>query len=343
VSLTDERSSNFGLSLSSLRALSRSRLFPIIACTISATSIADCAAQSYPSKVVRIVVPVAAGGPTDILARAVAQKLTEAWNQQVVVDTRPGGGSNIGFEIVAKSAPDGYTLLMAQPALTVNVSLYKNLAYDPVRDFAPISLATTHPLLLLAHPSVPVHNVKELVTLAKAKPGQLNIGSAGNGTTPHLAAAWFNTVAGVRITHVPYKGASLAVIDLLGGHTDLSFASPTAVITYVKDRRLRPLAMTTPTRYHLLPELPTFVESGYPEFVVMGWYGLLAPAGTPREIISRINADTNKALATNDMKERLNALGEDPVGTSPEQFSAWIKDEVTRWAKVVKAAGAKVD
>jgi tripartite-type tricarboxylate transporter receptor subunit TctC len=260
-----------------------------------------------------------------------------------VVDTRPGGGSNIGFELVAKSAPDGYTLLMAQPALTVNVSLYKSLAYDPVRDFAPISLATTHPLLLLAHPLVPARNVKELVALAKAKPGQLNIGSAGNGTTPHLAAAWFNTVAGVRITHVPYKGASLAVIDLLGGHTDLSFASPTAVITHVQQHRLRPLAMTTPMRYHLLPELPTFVESGYPEFVVMGWYGLLAPAGTPREIVSRVSADTVKALATSDMKERLTALGEDPVGSTPEQFSAWIKDEVMRWAKVVKAAGAKVD
>jgi tripartite-type tricarboxylate transporter receptor subunit TctC len=303
----------------------------------------ECGAQTYPVKVVRIVVPVAAGGPTDILARALAQKLTEAWNQQVVVDTRPGGGSNIGFELVAKSAPDGYTLLMAQPALTVNVSLYKNLAYDPVRDFSPISLATTHPLLLLAHPSVPVRSVKELVALAKAKPGQLNIGSAGNGTSPHLAAAWFNTVAGVRITHVPYKGASLAVIDLLGGHTDLSFASPTAVITYVKDHRLRALAMTTQTRYHLLPELPTFVESGYPEFVVMGWYGLLAPAGTPRDIVARVNADTVKALATNDMKERLTALGEDPVGSTPEQFSTWIKDEVVRWAKVVKAACAKVD
>ena len=243
----------------------------VLICALSGF-VADCGAQSYPSKPVRIIVPVAAGGPTDILARALGQKLTEAWNQQVVVDTRPGGGSNIGFELAAKSAPDGYTLLMAQPAFTVNVSLYKNLAYDPVRDFAPVSLATTHPLLLVAHPSVPARTVKELVALAKASPGRLNIGSAGNGTTPHLAAAWFNAVAGVRMTHVPYKGASLAIIDLLGGHTDVTFASPTAVITHVQQHRLVAIAMTTPTRYHLLPELPTFVEAGYPEFVVMGWY-----------------------------------------------------------------------
>ena len=303
----------------------------------------DCAAQSYPAKPVRIIVPVAAGGPTDILARALGQKLTEAWNQQVVVDPRPGGGSNIGFELAAKSAPDGYTLLMAQPAFTVNVSLYKNLAYDPVRDFVAVSLVGTHPLVLVAHPSVPARTVQELVTLAKASPGRLNIASAGNGTTPHLAAAWFNTVAGVRMTHIPYKGASLAIIDLLGGHVDVSFSSPPATLTHVQQHRLTPLAMTTPARYHLLPEVPTFVESGYRDFVVMGWYGLLAPAGTPREVVARVHAEVIKALAANDMKERLRSLGEDPVGSTPEQFSAWIKDEVTRWAKVVKASGAKAD
>ncbi len=310
---------------------------------LTAAAALPCAAQNYPAKVVRIIVPVAAGGPTDILARAMAQRLTEMWGQSVVVENRAGGGSNIGFETVAKSAPDGHTLLMAQPALTVNVSLYKSLAYDPVRDFAPISLLTTHPLLLLAHPSVPVRSVKDLVALAKTKPGQLTVSSAGNGTTPHLAAAWFNTVAGIRITHVPYKGASLAVIDLLGGHVDLSFASPPAAVTYVQQGKLTPLAMTSPARYPLFPHVPTFVESGYPEFVVMGWYGMLAPAGTPREIVARINTDALKALGSNELKERLAALGEDPVGTSAEQFSIWIKDEVVRWAKVVKASGAKVD
>ena len=313
----------------------------MLAC-IAVTAL-PCAAQNYPAKVVRIIVPVAAGGPTDILARAMAQRLSDMWGQSVVVENRAGGGSNIGFETVAKSAPDGYTLLMAQPALTVNVSLYKSLAYDPVRDFAPVSLLTTHPLLLLAHPSVPVRTVKELVALAKTKPGRLTVSSAGNGTTPHLAAAWFNAVADIKITHVPYKGASLAVIDLLGGHVDLSFASPPAAVTHVQQGKLTALAMTSPSRYPLFPQVPTFIETGYPEFVVMGWYGMLAPAATPREVITRINTDALKALGTNEIKERLAALGEDPVGTSPEQFSAWIKDEVVRWAKVVKASGAKVD
>ena len=324
-----------------MQRFATSSTVPVVA--ILACCMVDCGAQSYPAKPVRIIVPVAAGGPTDILARALGQKLTDAWNQPVVVDPRPGGGSNIGFELVAKAPPDGYTLLMAQPAFTVNVSLYKNLAYDPVRDFAPVSLVGMHPLVLVAHPSVPAHSVQELVALAKASPGRLNIASAGNGTTPHLAAAWFNTIAGVRMTHIPYKGASLAIVDLLGGHVDLAFSSPPAALTHVRQHRLTPLAMTTPARYHLLPEVPTFVESGYRDFVVMGWYGLLAPAGTPREVVSRVHADVVKALAANDMKERLLALGEDPVGSTPEQFSAWIKDEVTRWAKVVKASGAKAD
>jgi tripartite-type tricarboxylate transporter receptor subunit TctC len=315
---------------------------PYLLCALAAVT-TNCIAQNYPAKPVRIIVPVAAGGPTDILARAVGQKLTEAWNQQVVVDVRAGGGSNIGFEAAAKSAPDGYTLLMAQPALTVNVSLYKNLAYDPLRDFAPVSLVTTHPLMLVVHPSVPARSVRDLVALAKSSPGRLNVASAGNGTTPHLAAAWFNSVAGVRITHIPYKGASLAIIDLLGGHVDVSFSSPPAVLTHVQQHRLAALAMTTPARYHLLPDVPTIVESGYPGFVVMGWYGLLAPAGTPREIVSRVNADVVKALAASDMKERLASLGIDAVGSTPEQFSAWIRDEVARWAKVVKASGAKAD
>ncbi len=328
---------------SRLRAAGRPLVALLLTGGLLAGAATDGAAQAYPARVVRIVVPVAAGGPTDILARAMAQKLTEMWGQSVVVENRAGGGSNIGFEAVAKAPPDGYMLLMAQPALTVNVSLYKNLPYDPLRDFAPISLLTTHPLLLLAHPSVPARSVKELVALAKTKPGQLTVSSAGNGTTPHLAAAWFNTVAGVKITHVPYKGASLAVIDLLGGHVDLSFASPPASVTHVQQGKLTPLAMTSPARYPLFPDVPTFVESGYPEFVVTGWYGMLAPVNTPREVIARINADALKALGSRELKERLAALGEDPVGTSAEQFGTWIRDEVARWAKVVKASGAKVD
>ena len=300
-------------------------------------------AQGFPAKPVKIIVPVSAGGPTDVLTRVLGQKLAESWGQPLVVDNRAGGGSNIGFELAAKSPADGYTLLMAQPAFTVNVSLYKKLGYDPLRDFAPVSLVTTYPLLLVSHPSVPARSVKELVAIAKANPGQLNCVSSGNGTTTHLAVEWFKTVAGVNLIHVPYKGAAPAITDLIGGHADLMFVSPPTVLTQIQQGRLRALAITSSARYHLLPGIATFTESGYPGFVVMGWYGLLAPAGTPRDVVMRLNADVVKALGVADVKERLSALGLDPVGSTPEQFTAWIKDEITRWSGVVKTSGAKPD
>ena len=310
-----------------------------VLCSIAATT----GAQSYPVRPVKIIVPVTAGGPTDILARALGQKMAETLGQQVVIDNRAGGGSNIGIELAAKSPADGYTLLMAPPAFAVNVGLYKKLAYDPLRDFAAVSLASTYPLLLVAHPSVPARGVRELVSMAKASPGRLNFASAGNGTTTHLAAEWFRSTAGVSMVHIPYKGAAPAITDLVGGHADLSFTSPPAVLTQLRQGRLRALAMTTAARYHLLPDVPTFVESGYPGFIVMGWYGLVAPAGTPRDIVSRLHGDIVKALANADTKERLVALGLDPVGSSPEQFSAWIRDEITRWSKVIRDSGAKAD
>ena len=300
-------------------------------------------AQGFPAKPVKIIVPVSAGGPTDVLTRVLGQKLAESWGQPLVVDNRAGGGSNIGFELAAKSPADGYTLLMAQPAFTVNVSLYKKLGYDPLRDFAPVSLVTTYPLLLVSHPSVPARSVKELVAIAKANPGRLNCVSSGNGTTTHLAVEWFKTVAGVNLIHVPYKGAAPAITDLIGGHADLMFVSPPTVLTQIQQGRLRALAITSSARYHLLPGIATFTESGYPGFVVMGWYGLLAPAGTPRDVVMRLNADVVKALGVADVKERLSALGLDPVGSTPEQFTAWIKDEITRWSGVVKTSGAKPD
>ena len=300
-------------------------------------------AQGFPAKPVKIIVPVSAGGPTDVLTRVLGQKLAESWGQPLVVDNRAGGGSNIGFELAAKSPADGYTFLMAQPAFTVNVSLYKKLGYDPLRDFAPVSLVTTYPLLLVSHPSVPARSVKELVAIAKANPGQLNCVSSGNGTTTHLAVEWFKTVAGVNLIHVPYKGAAPAITDLIGGHADLMFVSPPTVLTQIQQGRLRALAITSSARYHLLPGIATFTESGYPGFVVMGWYGLLAPAGTPRDVVMRLNADVVKALGVADVKERLSALGLDPVGSTPEQFTAWIKDEITRWSGVVKTSGAKPD
>jgi tripartite-type tricarboxylate transporter receptor subunit TctC len=301
-------------------------------------------AQGYPAKAVRIVVPVATGGATDILTRALAQRLILAWGQQVLVDNRPGGGSNVGFEVAAKSPADGYTLLMAQPAFTVNVSLYKKLAYDPLRDFTAITLAATGANVLVVHPSVPAYSLKDLIALAKTKPGQLNYASSGNGTTPHLSGELFNAMAGVKIVHIPYKGAGASVTDLLGGHVDLAFVSLSSVVPQLKAKRLRALAITSAKRSALMPELPTFAEAGLKGYEVTGWYGVVAPAGTPREVINRLHADITKTLAQDEIVQALNAFGLEPTASnSPEEFAAFLQSEISKWAKVVKASGARAD
>ena len=301
-------------------------------------------AQGYPAKTVRIVVPVATGGATDILTRALAQRLANTWGQQVLVDNRPGGGSNVGFEVAAKSPADGYTLLMAQPAFTVNVSLYKKLGYDPMRDFAAITLAATGANVLVVHPSVPAYTLKDFIALAKAKPGQLNYASSGNGTTPHLSGELFNAMAGVKIVHIPYKGAGASVVDLLGGHVDLAFVSLSSVAPQLQAKKLRALAITSAKRSALMPELPTFDEAGLKGYEVTGWYGVLAPAGTSREIVNRLHADITRALAPGEMVQSLNAFGLEPAPShSPEEFTAFLQTEIGKWAKVVKASGAKAD
>ena len=288
--------------------------------------------------------PVATGGATDILTRALAQRLANTWGQQVLVDNRPGGGSNVGFEVAAKSPADGYTLLMAQPAFTVNVSLYKKLGYDPLRDFAAITLAATGANVLVVHPSVPAYTLKDFIALAKARPGQLNYASSGNGTTPHLSGELFNAMAGVKIVHIPYKGAGASVVDLLGGHVDLAFVSLSSVAPQLQAKKLRALAITSAKRSALMPELPTFDEAGLKGYEVTGWYGVLAPAGTPREIINRLHADINRALALGEMVQSLNAFGLEPApSNSPEEFTAFLQAEISKWAKVVKASGAKAD
>ena len=288
--------------------------------------------------------PVATGGATDILTRALAQRLANTWGQQVLVDNRPGGGSNVGFEVAAKSPADGYTLLMAQPAFTVNVSLYKKLGYDPLRDFAAITLAATGANVLVVHPSVPAYTLKEFIALAKARPGQLNYASSGNGTTPHLSGELFNAMAGVRIVHIPYKGAGASVVDLLGGHVDLAFVSLSSVAPQLQAKKLRALAITSAKRSALMPELPTFDEAGLKGYEVTGWYGVLAPAGTAREIINRLHADITRALALGEMVQSLNAFGLEPApSNSPEEFTAFLQAEISKWAKVVKASGAKAD
>ncbi len=301
-------------------------------------------AQAYPAKAVRIIVPVGAGGATDILTRTLGRQLGLVWGQQVVVDNRPGGGSNIGFELAAKAPADGYTLLMAQPAFTVNVSLYRKLGYDPLRDFAAVTLAAEGANVLVVHPSVPARTLKDLIALAKARPGRLSYASSGNGTTPHLSGELFKSMAGVDIVHIPYKGAAASVTDLMGGHVDLAFVSLSSVVPQLKAEKLRALAITSAKRSALMPGLPTFAEAGIRGYEVTGWYGIVAPAGTPREIIDRLNADITKALTQPDLVQSLNASGLEPATpNSPEAFTAFLRAEIAKWAKVVKASGAKAD
>ncbi len=300
-------------------------------------------ALDYPYKPVRIIVAVSAGGPTDLLARAIGQKLSEIWHQTVVIDNRSGGGSNIGMELAAKSPADGYTLLMAPPAFAVNASLYKKLAYDPIKDFAAVSLVATYPLLLVVHPSMPFRTVSGLVSFAKTTNMRLNYASAGNGTAPHLAAEWFKHIAGIELLHIPYRGAAPAMVDLMGGHAQMAFTTPPAVLAPIEQGRLVPIALTSSKRIDQLPQTPTFSESGYPQFIAMGWYGMVVPAGTPAFIIAKLQKDTLKVLEDKTVLERLKSLGLDAAGSSSIAFSIWIKQEINRWASVVKLSGAQVD
>lgn len=317
------------------------RLLAAAALAVAATL---CHAQSYPVKPVRMIVPYPPGGGTDTFARTLGAKLTEAFGQQVVMDNRPGAGGVIGADVAAKSAPDGYTLLIGQASnLAINPNLRSKLPYDPVRDFAPVSLIAGSPSLLVVHPSLPVRTVKDIVALARARPGAINYASAGNGTPGHLSAAYFTHIAKIDLVHVPYKGASPALMDVLAGHASLYFTSPVAAQPLVKAGRLRQIAVTSGTRFAPLPEVPTIAESGYPEIDLVSWWGLLTPAGVPREIITRLHAETVKAMNAPDLKQRLARQGAAVMTNTPEQFAAFIKSEIGKWGKIVKASGAKVD
>jgi tripartite-type tricarboxylate transporter receptor subunit TctC len=306
---------------------------------------APAAAQpSYPAKAIRYVVPFPAGGPLDIVARAIGMELNKAWNQPVIIDNRPGAGGNIGADLVAKSPADGYTILMgAVSTHAINVALYSKLPYDPVKDFAPVTLITSVPNVLVLHPSVPAHTVKELIALAKARPGQLNFASGSTGSAGHLAGELFKSMAGVEMTHIPYKGAAPAVIDLIAGHVTLMFDNLSSALPNIKAARVRALAVTTLKRSPLLPQLPTISESGLRGFDVSTWFGIFAPAGTPPDIVARLNAEVARILHTPEMRERLAALGAEPIGNKPEEFAAFIKTEIPKYAQVVKASGAKAD
>lgn len=299
-------------------------------------------AAEYPTKPIRLIVGFAPGGGTDTTARAMSQKLTDALGQQVVVDNRPGAAGNIAAELVSKATPDGYTLLMGTiAALSINPSLYSKLPFDPIKDFAPITQAVDSTNILSLHPSVPAGSVKELIALAKTKP--LNFGSSGVGGTGHLAGELFNTMAGVKMTHVPYKGGGPAMIDLVGGQVQLVFATAASAVPQIKGGRIKGIAVTTAKRSALMPNLPTISEAGLPGFDANNWYGVLAPAKTPRPIIMRLNSEITKVLAMPDVKNFLFNQGLDPAPGTPEKFGAYIKSETAKWAKVVKASGAKAN
>ena len=304
-------------------------------------------AQGYPNKPVRIVVPFPAGGTTDILARAMSQKLSEALGQSFVVDNRPGAGGNIGSDHVAKSAPDGYTLLMGTVGThAINPGLYPKMPYDHVKDFVPIVLVAGVPNVLVVNPGVPAKTVQELLALIRGKPGSINFASSGSGTSIHLSGELFKSLTGAQMTHVPYKGSAPAVTDLIGGQVQIMFDNLPSALPHIKAGKLRALAVTSSKRAPVLPDLPTIAESGVPAlapFEASSWFGLLAPAGTPRDVITRVNAEVSKALQAPDMKEKLLAQGAEAVGNSPEFFAEHIRNETAKWARVVKESGAKVE
>lgn len=301
-------------------------------------------AQTYPTKPIRLIVPFAPGGGTDMLGRSIAQKLGESWGQTVVVDNRAGGGGNIGTDMVAKSPPDGYSLLMGYVGnLAINPFLFKNLPYDSVRDFAPITLAATAPNVLVAHPSVTAGSVKELVALAKASPARFNYASAGNGTVGHMVAELFKTVTGTSIVHIPYKGNGAAITDMLAGNVQLMFSAPATVFQHVKAGKLKGLATTSPKRIPGLEEVPTFVEAGYPAVEGTAWYGVLAAAGTPQPILTKLHGELVRIIQLPELKERFATQGYDAVTCTPDEFNRLIRADLARWQKVVKASGAHVD
>ena len=300
-------------------------------------------AQNFPLKPIRFVVPLAAGGPGDVLARAIGQKLSERVGQPVVIDNRPGANTNVGTEFVAKAPPDGYTLLATASTLTINPSLYATLPYDPVKDFAPITLIALTPLILVVHPSLPVKSVKELIALARSKPGQLNYGSAGNGSALHLAGEMFNSLARVKLVHVPYKGVTGAFSDLLGGQISIMFPGAPIALPQVRAGKLRALGTTGARRTPAAPELPPIGESGLPGYEVSVWYGMLAPAGTPAAVINRLHPEISKIVQLPEIKERWAVLGAEPLHNTPEQFAAFLKADLGKWAKVVRDSGAKID
>lgn len=300
-------------------------------------------AQQYPSRPMRLILPFPPGGSTDIVARLVGQKLTESWGQPVLVDNRPGAGGNIAAETAAKAAPDGHTLFQANVANAIGATLYPKLNYDLITSFAPVTQLATTPYVLLAHPGVPAKNTKELVALAKARPGVLNYASAGAGSATHLSGELLKALSGTHIVHIPYKGTGPAVTALLGGEVDLYFTTVPAAVPLVKGGKVRALGVTSTQRSPLMPDVAPIADAGLKGYETSTWHGILVPAATPKDIVARLNSEIVKILAQSDVREKLIGQGLEPTGGTPEQFGAYLRSEIAKWAKVVKASGARAE
>jgi tripartite-type tricarboxylate transporter receptor subunit TctC len=320
------------------------RAFTAIAAALAVLAAAPAIAQEYPNKPIKLVVPFPPAGGTDVLSRAISYAIQNNTKWTIVVDNKPGAGGNIGLDSAAKSAPDGYTIAMGQTAnLAVNPALYSKMPFDPLKDFAPIALISSQPLILVVNTASPYKTLKDLVDAAKAAPGKINMASSSNGTIGHIGGELFQRRAGIKMTHVPYKGAGAAVTDLMGGSVDCFFGNSQAVGGLVSGGKLRAIAVTSPRRMASLPDVPTVAELGYPGFEAATWSGLVAPAGTPKPIIDRLNAEANKALGTDSMKQKLLEDGSTPLGGTPEQFAAFIRTEHAKWGAAVRDADIKLD
>ena len=316
----------------------------IIAAIAAATLPAPPAlAQGYPARTIRIVVPYPPGGPTDVLARIVAGRLSDGLGQQVVLDNKPGASGMIGAEMVAKAAPDGYTLLANASVHVINPGLYPKMPFDAIADFVPVTQLASVPLILVVNNDLPVKSVRELIAYAKANPGKLNFASSGNAAAPHLAGESFRLATGAAMQHVPYKGSAPAITDLIGGQVQLMFDSMPSAMPHVKAGKVRPLAVTTARRAGALPDLPTVAEAGVPGYDISTWYGIWAPRGTPRDIVLRLQAEIAKVLRLPEVRERFAGLGAEPVGSTPDEFAAYCRTELDKWARVVRDSGAKAD
>jgi tripartite-type tricarboxylate transporter receptor subunit TctC len=300
-------------------------------------------AQDWPSRPFRLILPFPPGGGTDILGRLIAERLSASLGQPVVTENRGGAGGNVGAEAAARSAPDGYTIVLVAPSLAISPTLYSKINYDPVKDFAPVSLVATVPNVMITQPSLPAENLQEFIAYARSRPGALNFGSGGAGTSNHLAGELFNIVTGTKLVHVPYKGVNLAMQDVLAGNVHLVFIGIPAAAPHIKAGKLRALALVAPQRSSALPDVPTVAEAGLRDFEMTTWYGVLAPAGTARSIVVRLNAELVKIMHSSELKERLAATGTEPLTSTPEEFAAYIKREIAKWGDVIRKSGAKAD